>query len=107
LSDYYKESIRDHKPIHNLLNKLPENFANLNPLSQAQWLETTIFMSGYLLSSQGDRMAMANSVEGRYPFLDHRVIEFCAKLNPDYKLDSLYEKKLLKKKLIKPQLYAQ
>ena len=56
-----------------------------------------IFMSGYLLSSQGDRMSMANSVEGRYPFLDHRVIEFCMKLNPDLKLNGLNEKYLLKK----------
>ena len=42
-------------------------------------------------------MAMANSVEGRYPFLDHRVIEFCMKLNPDLKLNGLNEKYLLKK----------
>ena len=54
-------------------------------------------MSGYLLSSQGDRMAMANSVEGRYPFLDYRLIEFCTSLNPDFKLKGLDEKHLLKK----------
>ncbi len=54
-------------------------------------------MSKYLLSSQGDRMAMANSIEGRYPFLDHRVIEFCMKLHPDLKLNGLNEKYLLKK----------
>src|SRR5690606_16695584 len=54
-------------------------------------------LSGYLLSSQGDRMGMANSVEGRYPFLDHRVIEFCATLPPDFKLKILNEKILLKK----------
>src|SRR5674536_37640 len=56
-------------------------------------------MSGYLLSSQGDRMAMANSVEGRYPFLDYRVIEFCSSLPADYKLKGLNEKYLLKKLL--------
>jgi asparagine synthase (glutamine-hydrolysing) len=56
-------------------------------------------MSGYLLSSQGDRMGMANSVEGRYPFLDYRVIEFCSSLPPDFKLNGLNEKFLLKKLL--------
>jgi asparagine synthase (glutamine-hydrolysing) len=40
---------------------------------------------------------MANSVEGRYPFLDHRIIEFCASLPPDYKLKGLNEKVMLKK----------
>ena len=54
-------------------------------------------MSGYLLSSQGDRMGMAHSIEGRYPFLDHRVIEFCMSLDPDLKLKGLNEKYLLKK----------
>jgi asparagine synthase (glutamine-hydrolysing) len=56
-----------------------------------------MFMSGYLLSSQGDRVTMAHSVEGRYPFLDHRLIEFCAGLPPAFKLRGLTEKYLLKR----------
>lgn len=78
-------------------NQIPEDFNKWGCLERAQWLETTIFMSGYLLSSQGDRMAMANSVEGRYPFLDYRVIEFCNTLPSDFKLSMLNEKYLLKK----------
>ncbi len=66
-------------------------------LAQAQWLEIAIFMSGYLLSSQGDRVAMANSVEGRYPFLDFRVMEFAASLPAHYKMNGLNEKYILKK----------
>jgi len=77
---------------------LPSCFHTWNYLSKAQWLEMSIFMSGYLLSSQGDRMSMANAVEGRYPFLDYRLIEFCNNsLSSDLKLKGLNEKYLLKK----------
>ena len=38
-------------------------------------LQMALFMPGYLLNSQGDRMMMGNSVEGRFPFLDHRVVD--------------------------------
>jgi asparagine synthase (glutamine-hydrolysing) len=54
-------------------------------------------MAGYLLCSQGDRMLMTNSIEGRFPFLDHRVIEFANKLHPKYKMRGLNEKYILKK----------
>ena len=54
-------------------------------------------MSGYLLAAQGDRMAMAASVEARHPFLDHRVIEFACRLPPRLKIRGLREKVLLKK----------
>jgi len=74
----------------------PEKFEDWQPLSQAQYLEVTTFLSQYLLSSQGDRMAMAHSVEGRYPFLDHRLVEFCSALPPHLKLNGLTEKYLLK-----------
>jgi asparagine synthase (glutamine-hydrolysing) len=67
-----------------------------HPLNQAQYLEIVLFMSGYLLSSQGDRMMMGNSVEGRFPFLDHRVIEYAAKLSPEIKINGLNEKFILK-----------
>jgi asparagine synthase (glutamine-hydrolysing) len=53
-------------------------------------------MAGYLLSSQGDRMLMANSVEGRFPYLDHRVIEFARRVPPQVLMKGLNEKHLLK-----------
>jgi asparagine synthase (glutamine-hydrolysing) len=94
-----KEELNGFSPISNLEEILPVGFDSWGSLEKSQWLETTVFMSGYLLSSQGDRMAMANSVEGRYPFLDYRVIEFCMSLPERFKLNGLTEKYLLKKLL--------
>jgi len=96
-SDKFKEETNGYNPINDLIEQLPKGFEDLDSLSKAQWLESSIFMSGYLLSSQGDRMAMAHSVEGRYPFLDHRIIEFAANLPGKFKLNGLTEKYLLKK----------
>jgi len=76
--------------------RLPSQFRNWAGLEQAQYLELTVFLSQYLLSSQGDRVAMAHSVEGRFPFLDPRVVEFCAQLPSNLKLRGLTEKYLLK-----------
>jgi asparagine synthase (glutamine-hydrolysing) len=86
--------------IHSIL---PEGFSSWGSLEKAQWIESNVFMSGYLLSTQGDRMGMANSVEGRYPFLDHRLIEFLARIPSDYKLKGLREKYLLKQ-LVKDRI---
>ncbi|MEY2916985.1 MAG: hypothetical protein RIS73_699 [Bacteroidota bacterium] len=91
------EALHLYDPVEKVYGQLPQNFESWSGLAKSQYLESSIFMSGYLLSSQGDRMAMANSVEGRYPFLDYRVIEFCAGLPDSYKLNCLDEKFLLKK----------
>lgn len=69
------------------------------PLARDQYVEAHTLMAGYLLCSQGDRMGMANSIEGRFPFLDHRVIEFANRLPARYKINGLTEKYLLKKAL--------
>ena len=98
-SERVKDELRNYSVLDPLNAIIPINFDSWDPLAKSQWLETAIFMSGYLLSSQGDRMSMANSVEGRYPFLDYRLIEFCARLQPDLKLHGLTEKYLLKKLL--------
>jgi asparagine synthase (glutamine-hydrolysing) len=92
-----KEKLKDYSPFMELNKRLPADFNTWDMLAKSQFLETTIFMSGYLLSSQGDRMSMANSVEGRYPFLDYRLIEFCAGLPSSFKLKGINEKYLLKK----------
>lgn len=76
---------------------LPDDFKRWGSLAQAQYLEITVFLSQYLLSSQGDRMGMAHSIEGRFPFLDVRMMEFCNALPPRLKMRCLREKWLLKK----------
>jgi len=81
-------------------SSLPPDFMKWHPLSRAQYIENTIFLSNYLLSSQGDRMAMAHAVEGRYPFLDYRVIEFAAQVPPFYRLRGLTDKFILRKAAI-------
>jgi asparagine synthase (glutamine-hydrolysing) len=86
---------------------LPKSYPSWNSFSQSQYLETKYLLPGYILSSQGDRMAMAHSVESRYPFLDHRVVEFASRLPTSLKMKVLNEKYLLKrcaKGLIPPSI---
>jgi asparagine synthase (glutamine-hydrolysing) len=55
-------------------------------------------LNGYILPALGDRVEMANSVECRVPFLDRDLVEFTAKIPPEYFLDipNLREKHLLR-----------
>ncbi|HPA16088.1 MAG TPA: asparagine synthase C-terminal domain-containing protein, partial [Desulfobacterales bacterium] len=82
--------------IERFASTLPPDYMSWHPLSRAQYTEICIFLSNYLLSSQGDRMIMANSVEGRFPYLDHRVIEFACRIPHRYRLNGLNEKFILK-----------
>ena len=53
-------------------------------------------------------MMAANSVEGRFPFLDHRVVEFCSRLPAHLKIRGLQEKYILKRSardLLPPQIW--
>ena len=69
-----------------------------SPLAQDQYLEIRTLLSSYLLCSQGDRMLMAHSVEGRFPFLDiERRERSRHSLPPRYKLRVLDEKHVLKR----------
>lgn len=90
------ETLGGYSPENEILAKLPNNFEKRDIFSKTQLLEMEIFMSNYLLSSQGDRVAMANSLELRVPFLDYRVIDFAMKLPPAWKLKVLQEKHILK-----------
>lgn len=80
-----------------LVARMPVEHRAWDPLSRAQWLEMSTLLPGYILSSQGDRMLMANSVEGRFPFLDKNVVELAGRLPARHKLLGLDEKHVLKK----------
>jgi asparagine synthase (glutamine-hydrolysing) len=78
---------------------LPEGIMGWSDIARDQYVEAKSLLAGYLLSSQGDRVAMASSIEGRFPYLDHRVIEFAAKLPPNLKIRGMTEKYLLRRAL--------
>ena len=80
-----------------LLADLPVEFPRWTSLAQDQYLEVRTLLSGYLLCSQGDRMLMAHSVEGRFPFLDREVVALADSLPAAYKLHGLDEKHVLKR----------
>ena len=93
--------------VDRFISTLPEEYMKWDPLSRAQYTEISIFLSNYLLSSQGDRVAMAHSVEGRFPFLDYRVVEFACRVPPRFRLNGLRDKFILRKaahNLIPPEL---
>jgi len=96
-SDELKSQLADHDPYDELLARLPDEYAEWHPFCQAQYLETTTLLPGYILSSQGDRVAMAGSVEGRFPFLDHRLAEMAARMPVRWKMKGLNEKYILKR----------
>jgi asparagine synthase (glutamine-hydrolysing) len=95
-SDAMRDAVRGYDALGELRDSLPAEFKRWHPLSQAQYLETAHLLPGYILSSQGDRVAMAHAVEGRFPFLDHRVVEFAARIPPQLKLRGLREKHILR-----------
>ncbi|MBL8523225.1 MAG: asparagine synthase (glutamine-hydrolyzing) [Betaproteobacteria bacterium] len=103
ISRFYSTEMRQQlaarDPCAAIESLMPVASRNWTPMAKDQYIEAHTLMSGYLLSSQGDRMAMANSIEGRFPFLDHRLIEFANRLPPKLKMRGLTEKYLLKKSM--------
>jgi asparagine synthase (glutamine-hydrolysing) len=99
LSPEMQASLASAKPQEELRRQLPARFGRWSELARDQYVEVKTLLEGYLLSSQGDRVSLAHSVEGRVPYLDHRVIEFVNALSPRYKLSGLREKILLRRSL--------
>jgi len=98
-SDSLRAAADAHDSMPDLEAILSQRIPQWDPLCRAQYVEICTFLSGYLLNSQGDRMAMAHSVEGRFPFLDHNVLELCSRIPAKYKLRGLDEKHILKKSM--------
>jgi asparagine synthase (glutamine-hydrolysing) len=70
---------------------------NRDILQQRSYIDFKIRMVDHLISDHGDRMAMANSIEVRYPFLDKNIVEFATEVPSDLKLNDFNEKYILKK----------
>jgi asparagine synthase (glutamine-hydrolysing) len=97
LSPEVRAEVGPYDPLRVLEDSLPPFFRDLSSFGRSEFLEARLLLPGYILSSQGDRVAMAHGVEARYPFLDYRVVEFSAGLSPRLKMHVLDEKHLLKR----------
>ena len=99
LSPALRAEIAGFDPLALVESRLPPGVMDWAPLARDQYVEAKTLLPGYLLASQGDRAAMAASIEGRYPFLDHTLVEFANRLPPQWKIHGLSEKHVLRKAL--------
>ncbi len=75
---------------------LPDGFKGLDAFKRYQLVEMINLLAGYLLASQGDRMLMMNSVEGRFPFLNKGVTDIAGQLPNYLKCKGLKDKYILR-----------
>jgi asparagine synthase (glutamine-hydrolysing) len=95
-SDAMWGALSGHSPFDDL-NLPTARMSRWHPINQASYVDFKVFLPGLLLLAKGDRSAMHSSVETRPPFLDEDVVDFCARLHPDYKLRGFREKWLLRR----------
>lgn len=76
--------------------------ADLHPLKAYQYLDIKTFMAELVLQKV-DRASMAQSLEARVPFLDHKLVEFMFGLHPDVYYKKGVQKRILQQ-IIKPWL---
>jgi asparagine synthase (glutamine-hydrolysing) len=73
-----------------------ERLRRWHPLNQSLYTAYKVMLPGLLLLAKGDRPLKHASTEGRYPYLDELVVDFCAKIAPKYKLRGWTDKWLLR-----------
>ncbi len=100
--DFLEQSAGHQEQMAQLIITLKPKLEGLHPLNQSLYLETKTRLPGWILW-RADRLAMANGVEARVPFLDHKLVELAAKVPPALKLNGLDEKYILRK-LMLPKL---
>ncbi|CAN5349674.1 asparagine synthase (glutamine-hydrolyzing) [soil metagenome] len=95
----YSDAVNKEYNQFECLNKLEINKEKLNgrhPFHKRSYLDLKLRLSDHLISDHADRVNYANSVEGRYPFLDIELIEFVKTIPPEVKMKGLVEKYILK-----------
>ncbi|MGB6691504.1 MAG: asparagine synthase (glutamine-hydrolyzing) [Terracidiphilus sp.] len=97
----YSESMKQHVNVEQSVSATRQYLsraAGLNTLNKMLYVDTNTWLPDELLI-KADKMTMANSVELRVPLLDHKVLEFAAKLPRNQKVRGWTMKYLAKKAL--------
>ncbi len=88
--------LADYNPYDELAPNL-ERVRKWHPLNRGLYWGARVHLQGLLLNAKGDRVAMRSSVETRYPFLDKKVFDVLAPLDPSWKLRGFREKYILRR----------
>jgi asparagine synthase (glutamine-hydrolysing) len=84
----------------------PENFKRWSPFAQLQYFEMKVRLPDFVIHHL-DRTSMAHSLEARVPFLDHKLVEFCARIPASLKMRWGQEKYILRRaaeKVLPPEI---
>jgi len=95
---YFSAALKDQLGGHLPYEDVPldlERMRRWSPLNQSLYFGYKVHLAGQLLNYKGDRVAMANSVETRYPFLDEDFIAFTSRLAPHWKLRGVTKDKYI------------
>jgi asparagine synthase (glutamine-hydrolysing) len=95
-SEAVRAEIGDYDAREEVRLRLPARYKDWDALCRAQYLEMAHHLPGCILSSQHQRMLAAHGVTGRYPFLDHRVVDFATRLPGRSKLRGVSEQEILR-----------
>lgn len=94
----FVENTHGLNPYELTLSRLPlmERLEGRDPLNQSLYLWSHTMLHNFILNFLGDRMEMAHSIEGRVPFLDHKVAEYAAGIPINMKINGMREKHVLR-----------
>jgi asparagine synthase (glutamine-hydrolysing) len=95
-SEEMKHRVGDYNSYEDLGFDLPR-MAKWHPFNRGLALGVRVMLPGMLLLCKGDRVAMHNSVETRYPFLDEDLIAYSNQLHPRWKLRRFRDKYVVRK----------
>ncbi len=97
-SESMQASVAGMNPYEVALSRLPvaSRLSGVDPLNQALYLWSRVQLPNFILTFLSDRMEMAHSIEGRVPFLDHKVAEFAAGIPIHMKVNGMREKHVLR-----------
>jgi asparagine synthase (glutamine-hydrolysing) len=98
LADDYLSSVSRRQGYRLLLSELDvrRQMSGRDPVHQSLYLWSKTTLPLYVLTMLGDRMEMAHSIEGRVPFLDHRVVEVIRSQPVNQKIRGMTEKYVLR-----------
>jgi asparagine synthase (glutamine-hydrolysing) len=103
-------SVREFQPVVSALDRLPlaQRVAGRDRLNQMLYVNAKTVLPNFILNYLADRMEMAHSIEGRVPFLDHRVAEVATRVPVNMKVKGIREKHVLReatRDVLIPEVY--